>query len=77
MKRHMALVAVAKVRPHICRPLVCLSQHHPSGVAFVNRGANRLDHCVRFREVFAAGAVSLDEIGDCVNPQSIHTHIEP
>ena len=75
--RHVALVRVAEVGPDLRRPLVCLSQEHAIGVVAIDVLANRPNHRVRFREILARGAVTLDQVGHGIQPQPVHAHAEP
>ena len=50
VKRHVALVAVAEIRPHIGRPLIGFGQNQPVCVLLIDCGANLLYHaCVSGR----------------------------
>ena len=77
MKGHVTLVAVAEVRPHVGRPLVSLPQDHAVAVAIVELLTDLLDNGVRLRKVFAAGAVTFDQIRDGVEPHAVHAQIHP
>ncbi len=41
------------------------------------RLAHLLDDAVRFAQVLVAGAVALDQIGNGVQPEAVHTHLQP
>ncbi len=43
----------------------------------VDDGADLLDLDVGFGDVFAAGAVALDEVGDGVQAQGVDAHVQP
>ena len=47
------------------------------GVFGVDDGADFLDLDVGLGEIFAAGAVALDQVGNGVEPQSVDAHVEP
>ncbi len=74
---HMALVAIAEVRAHIFGPLVGFGEDQAAFVAFVDGGADFLDGGMGFRQVFAVGAVALDQVRDGVHAQAVDAHVEP
>ena len=74
---HVALIAIAEVRTHICRPLVGLGENHATFVPFIDRRANLLDRRVRLRKIFAIGAIAFDEVWNGIHAQSIDAHIQP
>ncbi len=75
--RHVAFVTVAEVRTDIGRPLIRLRQQRAIGKALVHGLAQLLQDVVRLLEVLAVGSLALDEIRDGVEPQPVHTHVEP
>ncbi len=77
VERHVAFVAVAEILRGLLRPLVGLGQQHPVGIGFVEGGADLLDDRVGLRQILAIGAVALDQVGDRVEAQPVHPHVEP
>ncbi len=73
----MALIALAEIRPHILGPLVGLGQNEPTLIILVDGGADSFDGDVRFRQVFAVGAVALDQVRDCVHAEAVDAHVQP
>ena len=74
---HVAFVAIAEVRPHVGRPLVGLGQDHAVRVAGVELLAQPLHHGVGFREILAARAVALDQVGNGIQAKRVHPLVEP
>ena len=57
VERHVALVAVAEVRPHVGRPLVRLGEQHPVLVGRVELAPDALQHRVRLGQVLVVRAL--------------------
>ena len=74
---HVAFVAIAEIGRRVLRPLVCLRQQHLVLVVLVERRADLLQHLVGFRQVLVVRALALDEIGDGIEPEPVHAHVEP
>ena len=74
---HVALVAVAEVRADVGRPLVGFGQEHAPAVAGVELPPDPFQNRVRLRQVLVDGAFALDQIWDGVEPQGIHSQVEP
>jgi hypothetical protein len=77
MERHLALVAIAEIRANVGRPLVRFREDEAVGVVGVDCSADGLDDGMRLRQVFAGGAVALQQIGNGVHAQRVHAHIQP
>ena len=77
MERHVALIAIAKVGAHVGRPLVGLGKNQAIRIVRVDRGAQRLDHRVRFRQIFAGGSIALAKVWNRVHAQRVDAHVEP
>ena len=77
MKCHVELVARTKICAQIAWPLVRFRQQHAAGKFLIEPGAQFLDHRMRFRQVLAVGALALHQIRHCVEPESIHPHVQP
>ena len=76
-KRHLAFVAVAEIGDGILGPLIGLGQKHAVGKALVDVLAQRFEELVRFGQVFAIRALSLEQIGNGVQPHAVDPHAEP
>ncbi|MNM28348.1 hypothetical protein D3C81_388620 [compost metagenome] len=84
VKGHMAFVAVqalfvgvAEIQLGVFRPLIGLGQQHAVGIIGVDFGADLFENVVGFRQVFVVGAVTLDQVRDRVQAQTVDTHVEP
>ena len=77
MERHVALVAVPKIRRGVLGPLVGLGQEHAASKIGVNFTPYILEQPVRFRQVLTMRAFALVKIRHGVQPQPIHTHAQP
>ena len=77
VKRHVALIALAKVGADVGRPLVRFRKNETVRVIGVDCGANSFDHGMRLGQVFAGGSIPLAQIGNRVHAQRVHAHIEP
>ena len=77
MKGHVALVAVAEVRADVGRPLVGFGQERAGRIMGVNFASKGLYHGMSFGEIFAAGSLSLHQVGNGIHAQSVHSHIQP
>ena len=77
VKRHVALVAVAEVRPHVGGPLVGLGEQHAIRIPRVERRADLLQDLVGLVEVLADRALALDQVGHGVEAQAVDAAIEP
>lgn len=82
VERHVAFVARAavfatEVQLGILRPLVGLGQQHAIGVVGVDLGADGLEHRVGLGQVFVVGAVTLDQVGNRVQAQTVDAHVQP
>ncbi len=73
----MKLIAVAEVGAHIFRPLVGLGEQHGAWGVRVHKLAQALEKGVRFRQILAAGAFTLEEIGCGIDAEGIHTQVKP
>ena len=74
---HVALVAIAEIFGGVLRPLVGFGEQHAVGIMRVDFSADFLDDGVRLGQILAIRAVALHEVGDRVEAQSIHAHVEP
>ena len=74
---HVALVALAEVRPHVGRPLVGFGEEHAIGIAGVERAADLLEHVVRLLEVLADRPFALDQVRHRVEPQPVDAAVQP
>jgi hypothetical protein len=77
VERHVALVAVAEIRPHVGGPLVRFRDQHPIGIALVHRRAKAAEHRMRLLEVLADRAFALDQIRHGVEAQPVHAAVQP
>ncbi len=82
VERHVAFVAgaavfAAEVQLGVLRPLVGLGQQHAVGVIGVDLGADGLEHRVGLGQVFVVGAVTLDQVGNRVQAQTVDAHVQP
>ena len=73
----MAFIAVAKVFSHIAGPLVRLRQQHAVLIVRIYYGADLPNDGVGFGEILAVGPLALDQIRNRIQPQGIHSHIQP
>ena len=74
---HVAFITFAKIGADILRPLVRLGEQELAGGISIEFRPDLLDDSVRLGKVFVAGAVTLDQIGNRVEPESVDTHVEP
>ena len=74
MKRHMAFIPASrtKIGDGILRPLIGFRQQHPVGVIIVHMFAQALQEVVGFGQVFATGAISLEQVGHGIQSHAIH-----
>ena len=77
MERHMAFIAFAEVHLRVFRPLIGLGQQHLVRVMRVHLGADLFQYLVGFRQVLVVGAIALDQVGNRIQPQPVHAHVEP
>jgi hypothetical protein len=75
VKGHVAFIAVAKIGPHIGRPLIGFRQHQAVGVIGVDSCADGLDGLMRLGQVFARSSIAFDQVRDSVHAHSIHAHV--
>ena len=73
----MAFVSFSEVFDCIVRPLICLRQQHSVRVFRVDMCAELFQDLMGFRQVFAAGPLALNQVGDCVEAKSVDSEIEP
>ncbi|MNZ84907.1 hypothetical protein D3C78_1036790 [compost metagenome] len=71
------LVGIAEVQLCVLRPLIGLGQQHAVGVVGVDFGTDLFQDVVGFRQVLVVGAVTLDQVGNGVQAQSVDAHVEP
>jgi len=74
---HVAFIAVAEVLAHILRPLIRFRQQETVPVGGIDGRAQLLDHGVRLAQVFVAGTLALDQIGNGIQAKTVDAHIEP
>ena len=74
---HVALVAIAEVGADIGGPHVGFGEDEAVFVFGVDDGADVLDLDVGLGDVFAAGSVALDEVGDGVEAEAVDAHVHP
>ena len=77
VKCHVAFIALAEVILGILRPLVRLGEQHASRIRHVEFAPYALEDLVRLGKVLVIGAIPLDQIRHCVEPQSIDAHFQP
>ena len=77
MEAHVALVAVAEVLDHVLGPLVGLGQQHLARVKRVDLLAQPPQVLVGLGQVFAVGAVPLEEVGHGVEAEAVEADVEP
>ena len=75
--RHVALVGVAEILAHVFRPLIGFGEQELVLVVHVQRGPDLLDDRVRLGQVLVVRALALDEVGNRVQPEPVHAHVEP
>jgi len=74
---HVHFIAIAKVLDHILWPLVCLRKEHRAGSISIHESTQALEESMRFGQVFAIGALTLEKIGGCIHTNTIHALIDP
>ncbi len=74
---HVALVAIAEILAHVLRPHVGFGEQEAVLVLRVDGRAQLLDHRMGLGQVFVAGAVALHQVGNGVEPEAVHAHVEP
>ncbi len=77
MERHVALVALAKIRNGVLRPLIRLGEEHAIGVLLLNMRTKVFQITVRLREILARGSLAFEKIRNRIQPQPVHAHTEP
>ena len=77
VERHVAFVPVSEVLDSVLWPLVRLRDQHPVLVVVVEEGTQPLQLFVRLWQILAVGALTLEEVRDGIEPQTIHTEIQP
>ena len=77
MEIHVALVAIAHVLNGIDGPHVGFGKQHLVFVVLIQMRANFLQISVRFRKVFAVGAVAFKQVGHGIQAEAIDTHVGP
>ena len=79
MKSHVALVALAlaKIGHRVLRPLIGFGEQHPVAVVGIHMRAEFREEPVGFGKVLATGALAFVEIRHGVQPQPVHSQVEP
>ena len=77
MEAHVALVTLAEIGAGVLGPLVRLGQQHPVGEMLVQIGTDGLQDVMRLGQVLVVGAVAFDQIGDRIQAQPVHAHLQP
>src|SRR4051812_32380469 len=77
MKRHVTFITVTEIGTDVGRPLIRFRQQDAALVALVDPLSNILQILVRFRQVLADRALSLDQIRYGITPEPIHPLIKP
>ena len=77
VERHVAPVAVPEVGDRVLRPLVGLGQEHAVLELPVDVMAEVGQELERLREVLAVRSLSLEQVGDGVQPQPVDAEAEP
>ena len=73
----MALVPIAEIIAHILGPLVGLGEEHAVLVVLVDNSTHLLDDGMCLGQVLVTGAVADAQIGDRIEAQPVHAHVEP
>src|SRR5260370_38767362 len=68
---------VAKVWTKISRPLIRFRQQHRTRALIVDFLAQFADHLVGFRQVLARRPLSLDQVWDSIQPETIDSEFQP
>ncbi len=74
---HVELIPVGKICTQVSRPLVGFRQQHASRKLQVEAGAQFFDDGMGLGKVFAIGPFALDQVWNCVQPEGIHSHLQP
>ena len=77
VERHVALVAVAEVRPHVGRPLVRLGEQHAVAVGGVELAPDALEHRVRLGQVLVVRPFAHAQVRHGVEPEGVDADVEP
>ncbi len=77
MEIHVRLVARSEVGDGVLRPLVRLGQEHAILEAGVEMAAQLFQIGVRFGQILAAGSIAFVKIGHGIEPETVHTHVQP
>ena len=77
VKRHVTLVAVTEIWPHVGGPLIGLGKQHAIRVGGVDLTSDGLEDLVRLVEVLADRAVTLDQVRHGVEAHPVHATVEP
>ena len=74
---HVAFVAGAEIFPHVFRPLVRFGQENAIAITPVQLAAHVLYDGMGLGQVLVAGPFALAQVGNRIQPQAVHTLIEP
>ena len=77
VKTHVTFISLSEILDCIFRPLVGLSKEHATRILFVHSSPEFFQKGVGFRQVLTVGAFLLVKVGNRVQPQSVHSHLEP
>ena len=73
----MAFVALAKIRPNVCRCLRHFGQKHAALIVLVQEATHGLKNGVRLRQIGVVGTLTFAQIWDGIETEAIHAEIEP
>ncbi len=77
VERHVAFVAVAKVRTNVGRPLIRLAEQHGMRKALIDRAPDLFQDLVCLGQVLVARALPHAQVGHRIETQRIDARLEP
>ena len=77
MEYHVAFVPRSEILLDVFGPLVGFGKQHAVRIVVVHDLADVLEDRMCFGKILARGALTLNEIGHGVEPQTVDAHVEP
>jgi len=77
MEVHVHFIAAAKVMDDVLRPLVGFGKKQNARFVLVHKGAQTLKEEVRFRQVFAVGALAFEQVGRGIHADAVRALVNP
>jgi len=74
---HVHFIAIAKILDHIFWPLVRFGEEHGAWRICIHKSTQALEESMRLWQVFAIGALTLEEVGGCIHTNTISALVDP